>query len=117
MATHGTIAAFDVNVETWTSYSERLEHYFTANDVSSADKKRAILLTVCGSATYQLLKSLIQPSKPSDKPYDELIETLTRHYSPKPSPIIQRYKFHTRNRRPSESVSTYIKAIGQYCGF
>ena len=92
MATHGTIAAFDLNTETWTSYSE---HYFTANDISSTDKKRAILLTVCGSATYQLLKSLIQLSKPSGKPYDELIETLTRHYSPKPSPIIQRYKFHT----------------------
>ena len=117
MATHGTIAAFDLNAETRTSYSERLEHYFTANDISSTDKKRAILLTVCRSATYQLL---IQPSKPSDKPYDKLIETLTRHYSPKPSPIIQRYKFHTRNRRPTESVATYIaelKALGQYCGF
>ena len=105
MATHGTIATFHLNAETWTSYSEQLEHYFTANDISSTDTKHAILLTVCGSATYQLLKSLIQPSKPSDKPYDELIETLTRHYSPKPSPIIQRYKFHTRNCRPSESVA------------
>ena len=44
MATHGSISEFHGNAEEWTSYIERLECYFTANDVTSADKNRAILL-------------------------------------------------------------------------
>ena len=35
------------------SYTERLEHYFEANDVNSAEKQRAILLSGCGASTYQ----------------------------------------------------------------
>ena len=47
MATHGTLGEFDSNREDWTSYSERLEQYFQANDVESAEKQRAILLSDC----------------------------------------------------------------------
>ena len=45
MATHGTLGEFDAGNEDWTSYSERLEQYFHANDVKDADKQRAILRT------------------------------------------------------------------------
>ena len=47
MAKHGSIGEFDSDRETWKSYTERLTQYFIANDVESADKKRAILLSVC----------------------------------------------------------------------
>ena len=53
MAKHGTIGEYDPQREDWTSYSERLLEYFTANDVDGADKKRAILLSVVGAQTYQ----------------------------------------------------------------
>ena len=54
MATHGHIGQFDRGVEDWMAYCERLQQYFLANDVANADKQRAILLSVCGPATYQL---------------------------------------------------------------
>ena len=37
------------------SYSERLQEYFTANDIESAEKNKAILLSVVGAETYQLI--------------------------------------------------------------
>ena len=45
-ATHGSIEAFNPANEDWVSYTERLEQYFTANDIKAeeADKRRAILL-------------------------------------------------------------------------
>ena len=43
MATHGNISEFNAEAEDWKSYTERLQQYFTANDVDSAEKQRAIL--------------------------------------------------------------------------
>ena len=60
MATQGSMEAFNPQAEDWTIYAERLQHYLVANGVEDADKKRAILLTVCGASTYKLLRSLVE---------------------------------------------------------
>ena len=39
--------------EDWGQYTGRISHYFTANEIADADKKKAILLTACGSADLQ----------------------------------------------------------------
>ena len=67
MATHGQIGEFNSQREDWMSYSERLEEYFIANDIKSAEKKKAILLSVVGADTYQLMQSLIAPEKPKKR--------------------------------------------------
>ncbi|KRX31091.1 hypothetical protein T05_10364, partial [Trichinella murrelli] len=36
------------NGASWDIYVERLNFYFEANDITSAEKKRAILMNVCG---------------------------------------------------------------------
>ena len=55
MATHGNFGQFDRGVEDWAAYCERLEQYFLANDVTDPTKQLAVLLSVCGAATYQLI--------------------------------------------------------------
>ena len=49
----GKLEEFD-DTQDWIEFIERLEQYFEANDIGN-DKKRAILLTVCGSKTYSLI--------------------------------------------------------------
>ena len=61
MATHGSIEEFNPDRETWTAYTERLGEYFLANDVKSAEKQRVILLSMCGTLTYQLVRDLVAP--------------------------------------------------------
>ena len=56
MATHDGFGAFEEGREEWASYTEHLEQYFTANDTKTAEKKRTILLSVCGAATYQVIR-------------------------------------------------------------
>ncbi len=56
MASNGTLSDFDSDREDWTSYTELLEQYFEANDVVSAAKQRAILLSICGASMYQLIR-------------------------------------------------------------
>ena len=53
MSTFGVLGEFkDGSEEEWTHYVERMQHYFTANDVKSETKQLSILLSVCGASTY-----------------------------------------------------------------
>ena len=67
--------------------TERLQPYFTANDVTDAGKQRAILLSVCGAPTYQLIRNLVAPQRPIEKSFAEIVKLMSDHYQPKPSPI------------------------------
>ena len=111
---------FNSSHKSWSSYSERLGYYFAANDVQDEDKKKAILLTVWGPSTFQLLKSLLWPGTPADKWYSKLVEVLGKHFNPAQSVIMQSFKFNTWARKESESVATYVaelKRLGEHCEF
>ena len=112
----GKVDAFEENAETWEHYTERLGHYFDANgigDVSGDDKakRRAILLSVCGSKVYKLMCDLLAPAKPKEKSYQELVKLIQDHLAPKPSEIVQRFKFNNRFRNEGESVADFVAAL------
>ena len=44
---HGVVGPFDPSQEEWCEYTERLSHYFVANDIVGEEVRRAVLLTVC----------------------------------------------------------------------
>ena len=119
MTAHGKIGPFNTSAESWASYTERLNYYFLANDIKD-EKKHSILLTLCGPQTFQLLRSLVQLRKLEELTFQQRTKHLAQHYNPTPSQIIQRFKFHTRERGPSETVAAYVaelKAIASHCGF
>ena len=107
MGRHGSISEFDAGREDWVSYTERLSQYFIANGIADdeAAKKRAILLSVCGASTYQLMRNLSAPAKPTEKSFAELVKLVLDHHQPPPSKIVQRFKFHTRVQKPEETYS------------
>ena len=90
MATHGSVGEFNSGVEDWASYTERLKQYFAANDVENADKQRAILLSGCGASTYQLIRDLVAPAKPTTKTFAELVKLVQEHHQQPLSFIVQR---------------------------
>ena len=55
-----------------------------------------------------MLTSLLSPEKPGEKSYHQLVELLKKQYDPRPSEIMQRFKFHSRVRKADESVSSYV---------
>ena len=120
MATHGQIGEFNSQREDWMSYSERLEEYFLANYIKSAEKKKAILLSVVGAHTYQLMRSLIAPEKPKEKTFEQLVKLVQEHHQPTPSAIVQRYKFNSRIQSTGESVATFVaelRRLAEHCQF
>ncbi len=120
MATIGSMDQFVPEKETIECYVERLEQYLLANEIGNAGKKKATLLTVLGSTVYSVLRDLLSPESPSTKTYQELVETLKQHYSPKPLIIAERYRFWKRDQESGESVPTYIvilRKLASTCDF
>ena len=53
--TYGRIDEYD-EIEEWTQYVERMDHYVEANEIESNDKKRSIFLSVIGAKTINYCK-------------------------------------------------------------
>ncbi|KAJ8974579.1 hypothetical protein NQ317_014784 [Molorchus minor] len=106
--------------ENWTVYSERLEQYFSANQVDDAKKKVATLISLIGTETYKLLRSLCHPQLPKDKTYDQLVELLRKQCSPHTSSWRERIKFHEANQSRYENIGEWfvrIKTLAVNCEF
>ena len=117
---YGKLSEYDSSKEDWQSYIERLELYFTANDIDYEEKRKAILLTSCGIECYCLFKGLTTPRKQVDKTFIELVTLMTNHQNPKRNPTGERFVFNMRNRKLGESISQYmaeLRRLSQYCEY
>lgn len=112
MALIGSIGEFAPKAESWSAYIERLEQFFVANEISQ-EKQVATLLSVMGATTYGLLRNLVQPEKPKDKSYKEIVDTLKSHFEPKPLLIAERFRFNHCNQRADETVTEYAAELKQ----
>ena len=122
MATHGSLSAFDSSKEDWSSCILRLKYYFEANEVTDSNKKKSILLSACGPATFRRIGSLLTTARLESIGYEDLIAVVKNFYDPKPSIIVQRFQFNTRVRAiaSSESIATYIAALrnlAEHCSY
>eukprot|EP00731_Ephydatia_muelleri_P020829 Em0013g556a len=120
MAVHGAVGQFNEEAEEWPAYCERLMHYFTANDVETDEKRRAILLSVCGAHIYQLVRSLVSPEKPADKTFEEIVKLVRDHLTPPSSCIVRRFYFNSRFQKETETVGQFfaeLRRLSEYCEF
>ena len=94
MVSVGKLEPFEDGPQEWASYVERFEQFLFANDITEAKKVMATFLTAVGAKTYELLKDIVAPAKPSEPKFEEVVEHLNKHYDPKPLVIAERFKFH-----------------------
>ena len=87
---------FEASREDWMQYSERLSHYYAANGITDAARRKFLLFTVVGPTTYKQLRSQVSSAKVDDKTYTELLEALQAFHSSKPSEIVQRCRLNSR---------------------
>uniref|UniRef100_H3B501 Uncharacterized protein n=1 Tax=Latimeria chalumnae TaxID=7897 RepID=H3B501_LATCH len=97
---------FDESKENFDSYLEQFEHWLAVKEILD-EKRRDVFLPVLEPTVYGLLKSLTAP----DMSYTQLIETLSRHYKPKPIPIAEWFWFYCRNQEQGETIANYILAL------
>ena len=78
---YSNITEFNGAHDDWNSYTKHLHQYFVGNDVTEAGKKRMILFSSCGAGTYEVIKSLVAPKKPTDHAYAQLVKLVNRLYA------------------------------------
>ena len=76
MATHGAVSSFNPTAEDCTTYTDRMKHYFVANDVADEGKKRSILLSACGPATSKVIQNLVEDGKLNTTSYDDIVKLI-----------------------------------------
>lgn len=116
----GQVGTFDAKCMSWSEYVEILEHFLALNSITEESRKRSFLLTSVGPETYHVVRGLCQPENPRDKTFGELCTLLSSHFSPRPSEIVERFRFNSRNRKPEESVQEYLtelRRLSEHCEF
>ena len=84
-----------------------LQMQLTLSDKQLTRKKVAVLFTVIGKTSYNILRDLCMPESPKDKKFNELCDLLQSHYKPKSLEVAGTFKFHQCKQQENESVSDY----------
>ena len=73
-----------------------------------------------GAKTYKLVRSLVTPEDPKDNSYEDLAKLLQNHFMPKPSTIVQRFRFNARSQQPGETIAMFLaelRHLSEHCEF
>lgn len=93
----GSVGPFDESMEQWSCYTEPFDYFNTASGIAN-EKFVHTFLSVISPKTFNLLCNFLKPDKPGSKTYKEIMDTLTKHFSPKPFAIAERFKFHNPSK-------------------
>ena len=120
MASYGRIEFFFPAQCDWITYVERLSYYFKANSITDANIKRAVLLSVCGTETFSILKDHVTPDSIRNKTFDKLLHALEEHCNPAPTVIVERFNFYMYQQQPNQTITDFIAQLekqSQYPGY
>lgn len=68
-ATLGALSRFNQQQQTWEEDCGIRNHFFTANSITDEDEKKAVLLRSEQVPAESLMRNLLTPEKPRDKPF------------------------------------------------
>ena len=77
-------------------------------------------MSAFGVKPYKLMSTLVAPRKAGECSYTEIVDVLKNHHNPRPSTIVQRFKFNTRVRGDSESIRIFfaeLKKLSEFCEY
>ncbi len=103
---------------------ERLEQFFEANCRPywrcKSGQETGYFPLGHRTGALQTVEKPLTPAKTKEKKYNELVVTLTEHYSPTPSEVMQHFRFNSRSGKARESVSANVvelRRLAQYCNY
>ena len=62
------------------------------------------------------MKDLSFPDVPDTKTFEQLAALLRGHYKPTRLKVAERYRFHSANQRPGESITDFVRELKKLAG-
>jgi hypothetical protein len=123
--TFGMISTFDHTQQTWRTFKGKITQWFIANDIDAIKdplgvKRRAILLSALAECTYRLAADLALPKTIETVPYEDIVDLLDNHFTPKQIGFGERHKFYSATQLPTETASQWaarLRGLTAQCGF
>ncbi|XP_026332256.1 uncharacterized protein LOC113239454 [Hyposmocoma kahamanoa] len=116
----GTLGLFDYRSQEWQIFRSRLELFLKVNKEVLKGNEAAVLLTHLSDDTYRLVRNLVHPRKLEDLKFEQLIEALQAHFTPKRSTFADRAKFYEATKFDGESAEDWaarLRGLAVHCEF
>lgn len=112
------IASFDEENESFDSYLQRLENYFSFKNIrneSDVEDKRCvqIFLNCLSPKMYHILSSLTAPDLPNSRKFNDLKSLLRAYISPCKSEVAEQNRFISRIQKEGESIAQFQAGLRQ----
>ena len=105
------IGPYDPKSQEWSTYKGILTFYLEANIITSAERKRATLLTLIGPTAYRMLADLHRPAELSTVTFDALVADLDSAYGKKVSKLASKVRFQSCRQHEGQSVDEYLAEL------
>lgn len=93
MATLRKIDEFVPITGDWMHHIERMNQFFVSSNITEETKKKSNFVEFKWCRNIQLIKKIAAPAKLPETPYNKLLKMMDEGQNPKPSIIVERYKF------------------------
>ncbi|XP_048485338.1 uncharacterized protein LOC119693994 [Plutella xylostella] len=114
----GEITSFDYKVHAWDIFKNRLNNFFIVNKIT--DNKSNYLLTYLSDDSYRLAKNLVHPKDIETLTFDDLVNALDTHFTPKRSTFADRATFYMATKESSETMEEWLirlRGLAVFCDF
>ena len=113
VGTYGKLGEYNPDYDDWTQYVKQMEHSFQQMTLKKNPRRKLHYLVLVELKLILLIRSLVATSKPGTKTFKQLVDVMTAHQNPKPSVIMEWYRFNKRDstRESCESIAQYVAAL------
>ena len=100
----------------WTKWIKRFENLLTASNITTAERKRALLLHYAGERVYDIFETLTE----TGNDYDTAKANLTEHFTPRKNVELEVLNFRRATQNAGETIDQYhtrLQTLAAYCEF
>ena len=111
---------YEIGLEKWGAYMQRLNQHMIAHAVGDQHKKKAYFLSWIGANTYELINKLFSASELDAASFDDVTGKLDEHFKQSVHELATSYTFYQCKMKPGQTYGDWVadlRCIGLDCNF
>ena len=111
---------YEIGLEKWGAYMQRLNQHMIAHAVGDQHKKKAYFLSWVGANTYELINKLFSASELDAASFDDVTGKLDEHVKQSVHELAASYTFYQCKMKPGQTYGDWVadlRCIGRDCNY